>query len=385
MTVYLRQVAFSCFFLLFATMAAQAAPTINGMALHSQLGKEQFIAAVYAGTPTTVARDLLTADEDKVMEIRVLTDNLYARRFQRMWIEGIAINAGAAEMEKHAQHLADFSNMLRLKLTTGDILRLERHTGQNLTRLLVDGKLLGTIPDARFFDLLLRTWVGPVPLSSSFKEGLLAGGKVDAELARRFDGAQPTAERIAEVAAALQTPRPTKEPAAPGGVAARSDADDPASAAVAAKPPTAVASPKDDSPTVATASKPPSEELLTAESLFKDEEIFAEEEKEAYAFTAENLLSEQIYIAKLTKWTGNFVKYPRAALRSGQQGTVRITVTVQRDGRIKDVQLLEKSEHESLNKAATRAVKSASPYPAVPEEIPGEQFLFTVPVVFKLD
>lgn len=371
----------------------QAAPRLNGMALHVQLSEEQFIAALYSDTLSSDARDLMLKDEDKAMELRILADNLFARRFQRMWIEGIAINAGTAEMEKNAEHLASFSNSLKIRMIRGDILRIERLTAGNVTNVHLNNQLIDTIPDARFFDLLLRTWLGPVPLSSNFKDALLAAGNVDAELASRFSQITPSSARVAEVSA-LSQPKPATEPSATrldsssGPVVATT----PPTAGTTAPTPTdsAPAEPTDESlanntsqPTQPT---PEPEQLVTEANLFENEAIFEDEEdNEAYSFTAENLLSEQIYIAKLTKWTGNFVTYPRGALRNQQQGTVRLTVTLARDGRVKDVQILEKSEYDTLNKAATRAVKSASPYPAVPDAITGEQFLFTVPVVFRLN
>lgn len=371
-----------------------AAPRLNGMATHVQLGEEQFIAALYSDTLSSDARDLMLKDEDKAMELRILADNLFARRFQRMWIEGIAINAGTTEMEKNAQHLASFSNSLKVRMIRGDILRIERMTADNVTKVQLNNQLIDTIPDAKFFDLLLRTWLGPVPLSSNFKDALLAAGKVDAELAGRFSQITPSSARVAEVSTLIE-PKPATQ-----STGARPDSSaGPAVASTSATTPgttgsasenTAPSEPAED--TVANnappATQPPPEpeQLVTEANLFEDEAIFEDEEdNEAYSFTAENLLSEQIYIAKLTKWTGNFVTYPRGALRNQQQGTVRLTVTLARDGRVKDVQILEKSEYDTLNKAATRAVKSASPYPAVPDAITGEQFLFTVPVVFRLN
>lgn len=369
-------------FLLILTQIAEGAPALNGMALHVQLSKDQFIAALYLATPTTNSRDALINDEDKAMELRILTNDLYARRFQRMWIEGIAINAGSAELERHAQHLADFSNLLKFKLMAGDILRIERVTGRNATRVSLNGHLLDSIADKQFFDLLLRSWLGPVPLSSDFKENLLAAGTVNPELAGLFNATSPSPARIAEVASATTPPPvpptvPTLEPpttsTTPPSVAENRPADAPAQ-------------PQPQPQTEEPQAPPPKpEQLVTEASLFENEEIFADEEQEGYSFTAEDLLSEQIYIAKLTKWTGNFVSYPRAALRNSHEGTVRLTVTLARDGRVRDVQILEKAEHESLNKAAAKAVKSASPYPAIPDAIKGDQFIFTVPVVFRLN
>lgn len=379
----------SVVFLNFAA-SVQAAPRLNGMAVHVQLGEEQFIAALYADTLSTESRDLLLKDEDKAIELRVLTDNLFARRFQRMWIEGIAINAGATEMERHAQNLASFSNALKFKMTKGDILRIERLTTEKSTKVYLNQQLIETLPNAQFFDLLLRTWLGPVPLSSQFKEALLAGGKVDAGLTERFNNTTPSAARVAEISAAIakpavEAPAPRPTPATPPAVATAPPG--PATETPSVEPLPAADAPVQD--TLATtpppAPDPEPEKLITEANLFGNETLFDNEDNDAYSFTAENLLSEQIYIAKLTKWTTNFVTYPRGALRNQQEGTVRLTVTLARDGRVKDVQILEKSEYDTLNKAATRAVKSASPYPAVPDTIAGEQFLFTVPVVFRLN
>lgn len=363
---------------------AQGAPTLNGMALHVQLSKEQFIAALYLTTPTSNARDALTKEEDKAMELRILTDDLYARRFQRMWIEGIAINAGATEMERHAQNLANFSNLLKIKLVKGDILRIERSAAKNTTTVILNRQTLDTIADAHFFDLLLRTWLGPVPLSSEFKESLLGGGTVKPELAERFADISPTSARIAEIATLLKgtkLPEPARQaPPAPPAVAPEIPTPPPA-VAVVPEPQAEEPQPEVEQPQT----PPEPEKLLTEASLFNDEEILSDEEEDGFSFTAENLLSEQIYIAKLTKWTTNFVNYPRNALRNEHQGTVRLTVTLSRDGRVRDVQILEKSEHETLNKAAVKAVRSASPYPAVPDTIKGDRFLFTVPVVFRMN
>ncbi len=392
-------VLLSVVFLNFAA-SVHAAPRLNGMAVHVQLGEEQFIAALYADTLSTEARDLMLKEEDKAIELRVLTDNLFARRFQRMWIEGIAINAGAAEMERHAQNLASFSNALKFKMTKGDILRIERLTAEKSTKVYLNRQLIETLPNAQFFDLLLRTWLGPVPLSSQFKEALIAGGKVDAGLTERFNNTTPSAARIAEINAAIgkaatDAPPPRSTSATPPAVTntpsviATAPPESPVSETPASEQPPAADTPAQDA--LAATTQPPEpdpepEKLITEASLFGNETLFGDENDDgAYSFTAENLLSEQIYIAKLTKWTSNFVTYPRGALRNQQEGTVRLTVTLARDGRVKDVQILEKSEYDTLNKAATRAVKSASPYPAVPDTIAGEQFLFTVPVVFRLN
>lgn len=366
---------------------ANAAPKLNGMAIHSELGKEQFVAAVYAETLTSDARQLILSNEDKAMEIRVLTDTIYARRFNRMWIEGIAINAGSREMEKHAQDLASFSNMMRIKLRAGDVLRIERNS-ENGTSITINGIELGSIDDPALFDLLLRTWVGPVPLSSDFKEALLGSGNVAVQVRERFNAVQPSAERVAAIATAIKRgkkPQPAAEDV--DDTPATSSSQEPQVASAEAQPTQSSAKSKSSAPAVAKQSSASSvssqaSRLLSEEDLFEDESIFDEEDE--VTFTAESLLSEQLYISKLTKWTGNYVKYPKFSLRNEQQGTVRLTVTLARTGKVIDVQYMEKSQYDQLNRAASRAVTNASPYPAVPDEIAGDTFVFTVPVVFRL-
>lgn len=372
-----------------AASSLHASPKLNGMAVYNPLAEDQFIAAVFSETLTRDARQLLLSNEDKVMEIRVLTDTLYARRFKRMWIEGIAINAGSMDLEKHAQHLADFSNLLRVKMKANDILRIERISGTG-TRLTINGQELGIIPSEGFFDLLLRTWVGPVPLSSNFKQALLSGGDVSSDLKKRFVNITPSQERIAAVTTALQTATQPVEVDPETASSETSGQEKEPKAKNLSQVSDALAPPPTSKPTV---NKPApndpakpvkKEERVTKEALFTDEDLFGDEDED-FAFTAEGLLSEQVYISKLTKWTSSSVSYPRSALKNNQQGTVRLTVTLWRNGKVKDVQFLEKSEHEYLNRAAAKAVKSASPYPAVPDAIQGETFLFTVPVVFRLN
>lgn len=380
---------------LLLTQWAHAAPKLNGMAIHTELGKDQFVAAVYAETLTSDARQLLLSNEAKAMEVRVLTETIYARRFNRMWIEGIAINAGSREMEKYAQDLASFSNMMRVKLRQGDVLRIERDQSRG-TVVRINGVELGEVGDPALFDLLLRTWVGPVPLSSGFKDALLGEGKVSVQVRERFESIQPSAERIAAITAAITRSKDQEDSAdspqeeAPTEPEVASDEqpvaeEQPSSPAASVKPespssPPAVA--QQSSVASPAPETPEPSGLVSEDEMFEDESIFDEDDE--VAFTAESLLSEQLYISKLTKWTGNYVKYPKFSLRNDQQGTVRLTVTLARSGKVVDVQYMEKSQYEQLNRAASRAVKNASPYPAVPDEIAGDTFVFTVPVVFRL-
>lgn len=381
-----------------SSLSATAAK-LNGVSIHSELGAEQFIAAVYSDTRTSSARQLLISNEDKSMEVRVLADQLYSRRFKRMWVEGIAINAGQSDLEKYAQDLADFTRILRVKLKHGDILRIDRIPGKRVD-ISINGFLLGSINSPKFFDLLLRTWVGPVPLSSEFKQELLANGNVPKRILKRLESTAPSPNRLASLSRALKssqksnkpdpsnkeplaiasTPPPEKEPTKPEIITEKAKEKAPPKPkehiVTTVKP-----TPKIPPPVAVIASIPAP--LPSLEIALDDSDIF-DDEAEDDEFSASNLLIQQTYISKLTKWTGKFVKYPRFSAQNDQQGTVRVTVLLDRNGKVTDVQVTSKSKYKQLNHAAQKAVKNATPYPQIPDEIKGDEFRFTVPVVFVL-
>jgi len=91
-----------------------------------------------------------------------------------------------------------------------------------------------------------------------------------------------------------------------------------------------------------------------------------------------------MYIARLQKWTYQYLRYPQRAVSRGQEGNVRLKVSINRAGKVINIIVLEESEFNSLTNEARRAVKRASPFPAVPDSVPGDPYSFTLPIAFKL-
>jgi periplasmic protein TonB len=401
-------------FLWFLPSLVWAEAKLNGVSVHTELGAEQFIAALYAETLSSDARVLLLDTSDQRMEVRVVASSLLANRFKRMWIEGVAINAGTGEMQKHAQHLADFSNMLTIKLQRDDVLSIRRKS--NTTQILVNNIELGQIPSGEFYNLLLRTWIGPVPLSSAFRDGLLTAGKVDDKSLSIFNKINPTPERIAVIRNALiaagklkgkpikpETPstevaatpptetikpetikpeKPKQEPAKPPEVPAGGELATTAKPVETAKPADTL-KPKPE-PVKVEPAKPaaePKPAVASAPNPASTGDIFEEEDKKE---TADSLLLQQLYISKLSKRTASFVKYPKSALSKDQQGTVRVSVTIDKSGQVTSVKTSAQTDYPLLNQAAVDAANRASPYPPIPDEMKVNSFTFTVPIAFRV-
>lgn len=75
-------------------------------------------------------------------------------------------------------------------------------------------------------------------------------------------------------------------------------------------------------------------------------------------------------------------RYPSQA--RGQQGTVYVRFTMDRQGRVVVSSLARSSGSPALDRAALDMLKRAQPLPAPPPEVTGEQIEITVPVEFFL-
>jgi len=248
----------------------------------------------------------------------------------------------------------------------------------------VNDVFLGNIAGDKFFGMLLRTWVGKVPLSSDYKDGILKNGQVSADLKARFDKIKPGKDRIAEVS----TWSKIKSPA---DIAAEKEKEKEAkeAAALAAK----ASSSQATSVPVVDAAKLAAQKAelakaeaakLAAQKAAAATAASADEEDEKPALTAQTLLARQFYVTdQLKKIYGN-VRYPKKALERNQTGSVRIAIVIDRKGNVLKTSIVQASDVESLNDAAVDAVEKSGPFTALPDAINGATFEFTAPLKFTL-
>ncbi|HEY7884148.1 MAG TPA: TonB family protein [Cellvibrionaceae bacterium] len=379
----------------------QAATLLNGIAVHQELGRDQFIGAVYSDTLTDNADVLLAGNQSLRMELKVTAENgLTARRFSRLWVEGMAINNSPDVLTAQADNMVAFTNLFKGRLNTNDhvIFNLTPGEGVDIT---VNGVELGTIADDEFFSLLLSAWVGRVPLSSTFRENLLVAGEVDSGLISRYESILPSSNATARIAAWIApppapaptpTPVPAPEPVpepepevaetqAPSRPAI--DIEMPAIAGLPQRPPRADTAPVDEpAPETAPAPEPIPEPVVasTPEVVTQDEE----DEEALPLFTAESLLANQRYFSNMMVNIQRNLTYPRRAAQRGQEGSLRVAVVIDRNGNLLSAEILEESRHALLNREAMSKIEELSPYPAIPDTIPGRTHEFTIPITFAL-
>lgn len=394
-------------------LPASSQSLLNGMSVHQELGQDQFIGALYTNTLTDSASTLMAADMPMRMEMKITSDTgLTARRFSRLWVEGMAINVRPDTLTAQADNMVDFTNFFRGRLNQDDHVVFSLEPGEGVD-ILVNGITLGSIADDEFFSLLLSTWVGNVPLSSTFRDNVLAAGNVDSGLIGRFESISPSQSRINRIAAWI-APEPEPEPAPapepepepePEPTTVASADDQPERPAIDIQVPSVrdtLSGESDSNPeTAGNTAADGTEPTAPAEPVSEPEpapaapeatpmdtavaSIEAEEDEEALpAFTAESLLANQRYFSNLNLVIRRNLEYPRRAAQRGQEGSMRIAIELDRNGNLLRAEFLEESDYSILNRAAMDTIEELAPFPPIPAAVPGSRHDFTIPITFEL-
>lgn len=91
------------------------------------------------------------------------------------------------------------------------------------------------------------------------------------------------------------------------------------------------------------------------------------------------------YETALAGWLDRHKVYPRQATKRGVEGKVSIKITIDRDGNVKDFEIVQSSGYDILDASVEEMVKTASPFPPVPKNYDGSEFAFIAPVRFRLE
>jgi periplasmic protein TonB len=374
----------------------RAEPMLNGIGVHQELGREVFIGALYSESLSNDADTLMNNVQPMHMELKIVApDGLTTRRFSRMWIEGMAVNSKADVLTAQADNMVKFDGLFKGRFLKDDFISFTNNPGKGVD-IAVNDVLLGNIKDNAFFSMLLSTWIGKIPLSSDYRDSLLKVGDVDAGLRGRFSTIAPTAARTAEVKAWTGPQVDVKETKTAEASSSKSSANAKVDAVVIAKTdlpkldvptidkpaldiPVPVTQVEKTAPAVATnaAAKPATATVAAAK-------VEDEDEEEGPALTAQSLLARQFYVSDAIKKIRSKTKYPQRALDRDQEGSVRVAIVIDREGTVLNTNILETSKFDLLNKEAIEAIKRSAPFPALPAEIAGSRFEFTVPMRWTL-
>ena len=89
------------------------------------------------------------------------------------------------------------------------------------------------------------------------------------------------------------------------------------------------------------------------------------------------------WLGRLRDLIQGSLRYPTAARRRGVSGIVTLEMTIQPNGAIGDVRVVESSSHALLDTAAVEAVRELPAQP-MPADLPRRPLRVRLPVVFQL-
>jgi len=90
------------------------------------------------------------------------------------------------------------------------------------------------------------------------------------------------------------------------------------------------------------------------------------------------------YESRLAAWLERHKIYPLAAQRRRMEGEVLVRVRIERGGLVVSYAVEQSSAHGILEEAVWAMVERAQPLPPFPEDLPGDEYEFLVPVGFRL-
>ncbi len=342
---------------------------------------------------------------ERRMEVRVL-NNYSKRRWFNLWMQSISINNSRESFSESAQDLITLMQAAKSAPQKGDFIEYLSSSDQSTSMRFNGTQLISDLP-ADVFDLLLNTWIGAIPPTTSFKEEIL-GKQRNSEAMQLLDSVAIDPQRVAlaaswilpppkPAAVAAKVAKPVVKKAKKAEVVAAvkpSAASAPITAAATAAvtdkkrdskgvtQQVAEAEPTADSHNSASAdlSKTASSEIASTD---KDAVSRAESQGEV-DFSVAEALAMRDYTPMVVQQIYRKISYPSRAIDRGYEGTVRMAIVVDKTGALESATVAQRSEYSLLNKAAIRATEQAAPFPELPAALNTDQFEITVPITFKL-
>ncbi|MFC4348518.1 energy transducer TonB [Kordiimonas lipolytica] len=97
------------------------------------------------------------------------------------------------------------------------------------------------------------------------------------------------------------------------------------------------------------------------------------------------------YADELQDWQREIVKkivkshiYPRSAIAREIEGRAKVSVTIDRSGKITGFEVLEPTGESQLDNVIPKMMEKMDPLPAPPDSLPDGNLTFTIPIAWRL-
>ena len=389
--------------LLSASASAEADLVLNGSSVYSDLGKDQFAAALYLETPQKNPSSVQSMEGERRMEVRVL-NNYSKRRWFNLWMQSISINNSRETFSESAQDLITLMQAAKSAPQKGDFIEYLSSPDHGTSMSFNGTELVADLP-GEVFGLLLNTWIGAIPPATRFKEEILGRQRnpdamelletVTTDPQRKTLAASWVVPPKPKTVAVIENPAVKKTKKAKVAAIAKPKIAPTPVAVVATTAPGTEASAASDK-IVAVKAKTDATSSASADStkaapikiVSADKEAVPDtsiEREDELNFNVAEALAMRDYTPLVVQKIYKKIRYPSRAIDRGFEGTVRMAIVVSKTGALERVTVAQESKYAILNKAAIKATEQAAPFPELPAALNTDQFEITVPITFKLE
>lgn len=163
-----------------STRVANQELRLNGAGIRYKAIFKVYVAGLYLAEKKNTVPAVLAAPGAKRVAIVMLRD-VSNEEFGRGFMSGITQNSDRAETGKLIAQLQKFGEIFAAipELKKGDVLTTDWVPGTGTVIHLNGRKISEPLPDAAFYNAILRIWLGEKPIDSNLKPALLGAPEDD--------------------------------------------------------------------------------------------------------------------------------------------------------------------------------------------------------------
>jgi len=125
--------------------------------------------------------------------------------------------------------------------------------------------------------------------------------------------------------------------------------------------------------------------VLGDEVVVEREISSTDKQKEDFSEKYSNNMSRKEYLKNLQKEILEQKRYPQFARDKNMEGEAKISFTINDDGSLYSVNVVDSSGYNVLDRASLEMVKAASPFPPLPDHMSRDRFRLVLPVGYALN
>ncbi len=145
--------------------------TLNGAGIRTKFVFDIYVGALYLTQKTQSAQDIINSPHPKQVSMYFLYDEISKEKMVNGWNDGFEEVLDESALSLMRPRIETFNNAFGVT-REGDVIHI-RYVPDKGTEVIVNTETRATIPGTDFHQALMKIWLGPSPVDSGLKDGML--------------------------------------------------------------------------------------------------------------------------------------------------------------------------------------------------------------------